>query len=285
MQAEAEKRWMRWIAGIFILAASCKQTHLTSTEEQLSDSQRNVLLMPEEMPAPDSNKRTIYLTFDDGPNTGTPTVIDILKKEEVPATFFLVGMHVKEMPHAKKYLEVLRAMPNVELCNHSYTHAYKNHFESFYKKVDEVVADFIRCRDTVLFNNNIVRTPGNNIWRTPSYQHTSIQRYKPAADAIADSGFMVMGWDTEWRYKNLKLVQEPDRMAEEIDSMFVHNKNRFQKHCVLLMHDLTFKDAQDSTNLVALLQRLKADGRYRFDVASTHPLLRYDERKGLSVKL
>jgi len=33
-------------------------------------------------------KRTLYLTFDDGPNNGTPTVINILKEEQVPATFF-----------------------------------------------------------------------------------------------------------------------------------------------------------------------------------------------------
>jgi peptidoglycan/xylan/chitin deacetylase (PgdA/CDA1 family) len=285
MQSEGERRRLVWMVVLFFLASSCRQTLLNNSEDQLVDSQRKVLLVPDEMPETDSSKRTIYLTFDDGPNAGTPTVIDILQKENVAATFFLVGVHAQEIPRARKYLEVLRAMPKVELCNHSFTHAYRNHFELFYRKVDAVVADFIKCRNEIGFNNNIVRTPGNNIWRTPKFQATTLERYKPAANAIADSGFMVMGWDTEWRSKGLKLTQEPMGMAQEIDSMFVYNRNRFPKHCVLLMHDLTFRDSQDSTNLVMLLQHLKADGRYRFDVASSHPLLRYDERNGLEVKL
>src|ERR1044071_7872517 len=39
-------------------------------------------------------KKKIYLTFDDGPNKGTQNVLDIVKDEEVPVTFFIVGEHV-----------------------------------------------------------------------------------------------------------------------------------------------------------------------------------------------
>ncbi|MBY8340230.1 glycosyltransferase [Streptomyces sp. KC 17012] len=44
-------------------------------------------------------KKTIALTFDDGPNpTYTPQVLKILKKYDVPATFFLVGSMVSRYP-------------------------------------------------------------------------------------------------------------------------------------------------------------------------------------------
>lgn len=37
-------------------------------------------------------KKVVYLTFDDGPSeTVTPQILDILKKEDVHATFFLIG--------------------------------------------------------------------------------------------------------------------------------------------------------------------------------------------------
>ena len=40
-----------------------------------------------------------YLTFDDGPRKKcTPEVLDILKEENVKATFFVVGKYVKENP-------------------------------------------------------------------------------------------------------------------------------------------------------------------------------------------
>ncbi|WP_405617667.1 bifunctional polysaccharide deacetylase/glycosyltransferase family 2 protein [Streptomyces sp. NBC_00076] len=44
-------------------------------------------------------KKTIALTFDDGPNpTYTPDVLKILEKYDVPATFFLVGSMVSRYP-------------------------------------------------------------------------------------------------------------------------------------------------------------------------------------------
>lgn len=38
---------------------------------------------------------TIYLTYDDGPNPeATPALLDVLARERVPATFFVIPMHV-----------------------------------------------------------------------------------------------------------------------------------------------------------------------------------------------
>ena len=50
-----------------------------------------------------STEKVAYLTFDDGPSaTVTPQILDILKTEQVPATFFLVGARVKLYPHLVK---------------------------------------------------------------------------------------------------------------------------------------------------------------------------------------
>ena len=46
-----------------------------------------------------SSGRGYALTFDDGPHLhGTPTVLEILSRERVPATFFLVGEQVRRNP-------------------------------------------------------------------------------------------------------------------------------------------------------------------------------------------
>src|ERR1051326_9634693 len=38
---------------------------------------------------------TVYLTFDDGPNpTTTPALLDVLARERVHATFFLIDRHI-----------------------------------------------------------------------------------------------------------------------------------------------------------------------------------------------
>lgn len=64
------------------------------------------------------NKQVI-LTFDDGPDpTYTPQVLDILKKEKVPATFFIVGIQ------AENNLPLLQRIHREghEIGNHTFTH-------------------------------------------------------------------------------------------------------------------------------------------------------------------
>ncbi|MFE2421771.1 bifunctional polysaccharide deacetylase/glycosyltransferase family 2 protein [Streptomyces hokutonensis] len=64
-------------------------------------------------------KKTIVLTFDDGPNpTYTPTVLKILKKYDVPGTFFLVGSMVSRYPSIVKQMV---AQGN-EVGIHTFTH-------------------------------------------------------------------------------------------------------------------------------------------------------------------
>ena len=66
-----------------------------------------------------ADPKKLVLTFDDGPDpTWTPKVLDILKKEHVPAAFFVVGINAeKNIPIIKRqYHEVF------ELGNHTFTH-------------------------------------------------------------------------------------------------------------------------------------------------------------------
>lgn len=46
-----------------------------------------------------ARSRSLYLTFDDGPNpTATGAILDTLARHHVPATFFMVGTHVRRFP-------------------------------------------------------------------------------------------------------------------------------------------------------------------------------------------
>ena len=46
---------------------------------------------------PRTDPRTVYLTYDDGPNpTTTPALLDLLRREAVPATFFLIDRHITD---------------------------------------------------------------------------------------------------------------------------------------------------------------------------------------------
>ena len=95
-----------------------------------------------------SEQKIAYLTFDDGPTLkATPKILDILKEEDVVATFFVVGKHVKENPELVK-----RAYDEGHfIANHGYNQnnskLYKNDdsFINEIKNTDIEIGNAIRC--------------------------------------------------------------------------------------------------------------------------------------------
>src|SRR5438552_12236375 len=63
-------------------------------------------------------RRSIALTFDDGPSEGTSQLLQILNRYQTPATFFVCGMNVKRLPDAVR----AAAAAGHEIGNHSYSH-------------------------------------------------------------------------------------------------------------------------------------------------------------------
>lgn len=89
-----------------------------------------------------STEKVAYLTFDDGPSaTITPQILDTLKAEGVPATFFVVGQRVRLYPHLVK-----RAYDEGHyIANHSNTHTYSK----IYQSVDTVFEEYVECENAV----------------------------------------------------------------------------------------------------------------------------------------
>lgn len=65
-----------------------------------------------------SGRRSIALTFDDGPTEGTLALLDYLESERAMATFFQCGMNVRRFPHIAG--RVVAA--GHELGNHTFSH-------------------------------------------------------------------------------------------------------------------------------------------------------------------
>ena len=218
-------------------------------------------------------KKKIYLTFDDGPNKGTKNVLDIVKDEKIPVTFFIVGEHVFASVNQHNTWDSLQMATQIELCSHSYTHALHNKFETFYASPDTVVADFQRAQDSLDLKNNIVRTPGRNAWRIDSLQFTDLKKSKAAVDSLQNAGFIVMGWDLEWHYdhKELTVKNSADELLKQIDSVFNNKKTKSPEHLVLLAHDQVYGKTKDSAELRQLIQKLKLKEEYELSIASNYP--------------
>ena len=87
-----------------------------------------------------NDKKLLMLTFDDGPSKYTPKLLEILKENNIHATFFILGEQAKKFPDilAKEYTN-----ENL-VCIHSYTH-------KFFTKIpkEEVLEQISLTRDII----------------------------------------------------------------------------------------------------------------------------------------
>lgn len=81
--------WILAVIGFGVMALAHAAPAPFLLDKMAGD--RAVWHMPRGVPA------TVYLTFDDGPNpTTTPDLLDVLAREHVPATFFVIDRHLTD---------------------------------------------------------------------------------------------------------------------------------------------------------------------------------------------
>ncbi|WP_053372711.1 polysaccharide deacetylase family protein [Paenibacillus sp. FJAT-27812] len=131
----------------------------------------------------DPNQKILYLTFDDGPSKNTVQVLDILKKEGITATFFVLGEHVLQQPKiAKRIIE-----EGHSIGNHSFNHKYEKLYGSFAEFADQVMKT-----DEAIYRTTGVRT---TLFRAPGGTYTNFdQSY---FDAMAAAGYQVHDWNVD----------------------------------------------------------------------------------------
>ncbi|MGJ7033153.1 polysaccharide deacetylase family protein [Niabella hirudinis] len=236
-----------------------------SVEINLKDPQRE-----SEQP----KKKRIFMTFDDGPNLGTRNLLTILKEEKVPATMFLIGQHTRASTEQKLMWQELQTFPGIELFNHSYSHAWRNHFTGFYKNTDSIISDFNRAQAMMMLKEPIARTPGRNTWRIDSTSRTDLLKNKPVIDSLQKKGgYVLIGWDLEWQFnhKNAQPIQTPDQLMAQVDHLFASNKTLKPDNLVILAHDQMWRSSADSLRLHEFIRKLKSRQGYELALITDYP--------------
>ncbi len=244
-----------------------------SHKDSLSAKKDSALLHPVDTPPHhDPHKKVIYLTFDDGPNEGTPFVYNVVKEEKVPATFFIVGSMVLNMPHPPAIWNQMLADHTIALCNHSYNHA-NGRYKLYYSNPSGVVKDIQHNNDALHFNHAVVRMPGRNAWRIGKIDFTDLKASKAAIDSVHKAGFTVMGWDSEWDYnfKTFVLKDDGNAMLRQIEDLANGGSTRTPGYVVLLMHDLAFRSQASIEQLHILIKGLKANPQFELSLVPYYP--------------
>lgn len=195
-------------------------------------------------------KKVAYLTFDDGPSPSvTPLILDVLKQEQIPATFFLLGNYVEQYP------ELVRREKEEGhyIANHGYTHRYS----SIYTSLDTVWQEYEQTEKAIqtalgdyCYHTNLFRFPGGSIGGP---YHDLKQQ---AVDMLNQKGVAHVNWNALTGDAEGAFTKEA--MLEKIKST-VEGKNVV----VILMHDAGDKILTYEI-LPQVIQYLRENG-YVFD--------------------
>jgi len=126
-----------------------------------------------------SEKKEIYLTFDDGPVEGpTEFVLEILAQHNCTATFFCIGDNIRKYPQI--FGKILTAGHTV--ANHTY-----NHLNGWRTPIRAYVENIEKCKEEILRHSN-GNAAGKMLFRPP-YGRITYSQIKALAD------YRIVMWD------------------------------------------------------------------------------------------
>lgn len=174
-------------------------------------------------PGVDGEKGVIYLTFDDGPTTTiTPQILDILKKKNVKATFFILNYSEAGEQVVKREIE-----EGHTVAIHGYSHNYNTIYQSVDAYMQNITMLQDRIRNSTGYNATITRFPGGS--------SNTVSKYNPGimtilTKEVVDRGYKYFDWN----------VSSGDaggaKTAEDVYNNVTKNLSKSRMN-VVLMHD------------------------------------------------
>lgn len=125
----------------------------------LSVQERRSKGLPTQLPAitPYRKGKVAYLTFDDGPDAKhTEAVLDILKRENIKGTFYVVGSYCYRYP--KTLVRML--VEGHQIGNHSFSHNYDSLYPNVNNFLNEMYSTERAMREIIGYRSFSIRAPG-----------------------------------------------------------------------------------------------------------------------------
>lgn len=144
------------------------------------------ILMGMDVPASPTDEKIVYLTFDDGPTPKvTENILDVLKSQDVKATFFIVGKEIKGREAILK--RIYEEGHGIGL------HTYSHNFKIIYKDPDSFIMEMKKTQATIneVLGTNLtiplIRFPGGSAGRLNQNFY----------NRLCDEGFLIFDWNVD----------------------------------------------------------------------------------------
>lgn len=171
----------------------------------------------------------VFLTFDDGPsNNITPRVLDILKENNIQATFFIINYNEEEEKIVKREFE-----EGHTIGIHGYSHDYRKIYESEDAYMENLKSLQEKIEHTTGYKPTVTRFPGGSSNTISNFNPGIMTRL---STLVLENGFTYFDWN----------VSTEDAVgadtAEELYNNVVNGLSKERRN-VVLMHDFEKNEA------------------------------------------
>lgn len=209
-----------------------------SIKNKYDEYYSNIALLEDKINKGESSVKIAYLTFDDGPYDLTYQVLDLLKFNDIRATFFVLGKDDTQEQYKRIVSE------GHTLANHTY---YHNIGSGLYDSADSFISQVKKLED-YLYNITGYRT---SIVRFPGGSPTAGKYKDEIVDRLHEMGYNYVDWTSETGDGSSKKLAEKDTWSWYVDT------TRDKDIIVLLMHDYNYSTFN---NLQRIIDDLRARG-------------------------
>ncbi len=247
-------------------ADSSKESNGDSIDKESDSSVENVAYLEKyieqqikgQKPNGVDGKKVAYLTFDDGPSeTVTPQILDILKSENVNATFFLIGKYV-DKSDASKNLVKREVEEGNAIGIHSYSHDYNYLFPKGKINLENCMSDFDKTDKAI--KNVLGQDFSTRAIRFPGGQETWSKKDPQGAEAV-DKALHEKDWhQIDWNCLSGD-AESGHKDAAALTQEAIKTIGKREK-ALILMHD-TYGKEETAKALTGIIEYLKQQG-YEF---------------------
>jgi len=204
-----------------------------------------------------ANGKRVYLTFDDGPSIYTGQILDVLKANNVKATFFVIGRDEEFYSYYKRIVD-----EGHTIGLHSYSHVYQD----FYASKESFAEELTKLND-LIYNvtgtkSNIFRFPGGS---SNNVSSLSVQEY---IDYLNENDIDYYDWNS-LSGDAVTNGLSPEQLVNNIMNDVSKNEDS-----IVLMHDLQTTHATVES-LQLLIDTLKRDGYEILPIDENTPLIQH----------
>ena len=218
-----------------------KQAKIQKLTEQGKENIKNIY---------HTDKKVAYLTFDDGPSNNTHQILDILKQNNIKATFFVLGSQVEIFPETTNRIY----NEGHYIANHGYSHKYSE----IYQSPEQVLNEFNQCNQIVAktinvpeYNSHLFRFPGGSV----GGKYAELK--KQAITLLEQNDILHIDWNS------LTGDSEKVNPTEEYLMDNLQKTTEGKNSLVILMHDAQAKKITAET-LPKVIEYLQQQG-YSFE--------------------